>query len=68
MGSVAQTHYYLPYKISGLNENAVVYVQSKDGSNYTDPETGKTYKKVTSASFDNDAKTELFGEMEKVRM
>ncbi len=61
MGAVAQTHYYLPYKISGLNENAVVYVQSKDGSNYTDPETGKTYKKVTSASFDNAEKTELFG-------
>ncbi|MDY3971375.1 MAG: hypothetical protein SOZ28_01510 [Clostridia bacterium] len=61
MGSVAQTHYYLPYKISGLNENAVVYVQSKDGSNYTDPETNKTYKKVTSEYFDNAEKTELFG-------
>ena len=61
MGAVAQTHYYLPYKISGLNENAVVYVQSKDGSNYTDPETNKTYKKVTSEYFDNTEKTELFG-------
>ena len=58
MGNNAQTHYYLPAKIGGLNENAVVYLESKE--DYTDTIGEKTYKKVTSANFDNAEKTELY--------
>lgn len=58
MGEKAQTHYYLPFAVSGLNENAVVYLESNVG--YTDTINEKTYKKITSENFDDDAKSLLY--------
>ena len=58
MGDKAQTHYYLPFAVSGLNENTVVYLESKEG--FTDTINEKTYKKITSANFDDDAKSLLY--------
>ena len=58
MGEKAQTHYYLPFAVSGLNENAVVYLESKEG--FTDTINEKTYKKITSENFDDDAKSLLY--------
>lgn len=53
-----KTHYYLPFAVSGLNENTVVYLESNVG--YTDTINDKTYKKITSANFDDDAKSLLY--------
>lgn len=45
--------WYMPYRVSGLNENAVVYLESAVDYTYTDPTTQKTYKEITSAQFDD---------------
>ena len=58
MGDKAQTHYYLPFAVSGLNENAVVYLESNVDAPVTINE--KTYKKITSENFDDDAKSLLY--------
>lgn len=45
--------WYMPYRVSGLNANAVVYLESAQDYTYTDPTTNKTYKEITSAQFDD---------------